>query len=385
MSSNLVSTVMQFLTPDMIGRIASALGLNRSDAQSGISAAVPALLAALSGLADKPGGAQSLVNTIKQQSGVVDNFSSIIGGSNQASFIERGASLLTSLLGGQDSNGLINAIGRFSGLGQTRSTSLVGMLAPLLMGLIGKHLGARGVDVGSLTSLFASQRDEIAQALPPGMGQMLQSAGLTSGPEPLRTTPGPTPAQVSRVGSRPESGVPGWVYWVLPLLALAGLLWYLLSRPHEQLAQHETAPARQERQTTAPQAPQTTTGQAERTTPGHGEAAGDVKTMIGDSLADMRTSLQGITDASSAQAALPKLEATKNEIERASGLVHQLSPEQRRMIAGIVAPSLPFINQLTDRVMSIPGVSDMLKPTIDPMKTKLAELSGQPTTTGAGR
>jgi hypothetical protein len=216
------------------------------------------------------------------------------------------------------------------------------------------------------------------------MGQMLQSAGLTSGPEPLRTTPGPTPAQVSRVGSRPEPGVPGWVYWVLPLLALAGLLWYLLSRPHEQLAQHETAPARQERQTTAPQAPQTT-GQAERTTPGHGEAAGDVKTMIGDSLADMRTSLQGITDASSAQAALPKLEATKNEIERASGLVHQLSPEQRRMIAGIVAPSLPFINQLTDRVMSIPGVSDMLKPTIDPMKTKLAELSGQPTTTGAGR
>jgi hypothetical protein len=34
--------------------------------------------------------------------------------------------------------------------------------------------------------------------------------------------------------------------------------------------------------------------------------------------------------------------------------------------------------------MGIPGVGDMLKPTIDPMKNKLAELSGQ-STTGFGR
>jgi hypothetical protein len=82
MATNLVSYEMQFLTPDMIGRIAAALGLNRGDAQSGVSVAVPALLAASSGLADKPGGAQSLVNTIKQQSGMLDNFASMMGGSN---------------------------------------------------------------------------------------------------------------------------------------------------------------------------------------------------------------------------------------------------------------------------------------------------------------
>src|SRR5579864_9570069 len=113
MSTNLVSYAMQFLTPDMIGRIASALGLNRTDAQSGITAAVPALLAAFCGLADKPGGAQSLVNTIKQQSGVLDNFGSMIGGTNQSSFIERGSSLLTSLLGTHDQATLTGAVARF--------------------------------------------------------------------------------------------------------------------------------------------------------------------------------------------------------------------------------------------------------------------------------
>jgi hypothetical protein len=52
---------MQFLTPDMIGRIAAALGLDRNMVQSAIGAAVPALLAAFTGAAAKPGGAQNLV------------------------------------------------------------------------------------------------------------------------------------------------------------------------------------------------------------------------------------------------------------------------------------------------------------------------------------
>jgi hypothetical protein len=34
MAINLVSLVMQFLTPDMIGRIASALGLDRNNTQT---------------------------------------------------------------------------------------------------------------------------------------------------------------------------------------------------------------------------------------------------------------------------------------------------------------------------------------------------------------
>jgi hypothetical protein len=35
--------------------------------------------------------------------------------------------------------------------------------------------------------------------------------------------------------------------------------------------------------------------------------------------------------------------------------------------------------------MAMPGVGDVLRPTIGPMRTKLAEMSGQPSTTGSGR
>jgi hypothetical protein len=42
MATNLVSLVMNFLTPDMIGRIASALGLDRNDTSTAVNAGVPA-------------------------------------------------------------------------------------------------------------------------------------------------------------------------------------------------------------------------------------------------------------------------------------------------------------------------------------------------------
>jgi hypothetical protein len=376
MATNLVSYMMQFLTPDMIGRIAGALGLNRSDAQSGVSAVVPALLAAFGGLADKPGGAQSLVNTIKQQSGVLDNFASMIGGNNQSSFIERGSSLLTSLLGSHDQAALTGAVSRFAGLGQNKAGSLLGMLAPVVMGLIGRQIGTRGVDVGSLTGLLASQKEQIAQALPSGMGELLDRTGLSSGLESAaaqvrRATTAATGQFTQYTSSARERerarrdttfGIPNWAYWALPIIVLGGLLWYLLGRPpHEQLAQEPTPPAQS-----------VTVGGV------------DIKNTIGDSLSDLRTSLQGVTDVPSAQAALPKLEAAKTQIDKVSNLVGQLTPDQRKVVAGVIAPAMPTINRLTDRVLEIPGVGDVLRPTIDPVKTKLADLSG-PSTVGSGR
>jgi hypothetical protein len=178
MAANLVSYVMQFLTPDMVGRIAASLGLNREDAQTGIGAAVPALLAAFGSAAGKPGGAQGLADSVKQQSGVLDNLAGTLGGGNQSSLIESGTSALTSLLGGQDQSALAGAIGRYAGIGQGASGSLLGMLAPLVLGAIGKQLGTRNVDANSVSGLLASQKDQIAQALPGGMNRLLGGSGL---------------------------------------------------------------------------------------------------------------------------------------------------------------------------------------------------------------
>src|ERR1700748_3081223 len=101
MATSLVSVVMQFLTPDMIAKIASALGLDRSVAQKAIGGAVPALLAGLADLASNPHGARQLRNTLSQQQlGSLDNLKSLIGGSDQNTLAETGSSMLSDLFGG---------------------------------------------------------------------------------------------------------------------------------------------------------------------------------------------------------------------------------------------------------------------------------------------
>jgi Bacterial protein of unknown function (DUF937) len=388
MATNLVSSMMQFLTPDMIGRIAGALGLNRGDAQSGVSAAVPTLLAAFTGLADKSGGAQNLVNTIRQQSGVLDNFASMIGGNNQTSFIDRGSSLLTSLIGSTDKSALAGALARSTGVGQNGVSSLLGMLTPVVMGLIGKQIGARGLDVGSLTSLLASQKEHIAQALPAGMERVLEGMGFDSfgAARPAAAEAGratTSPGQFTQytspraTGTRERDttfGIPNWAYWALPLIALGALIWYLLGRPAQQEVATQQPPAQQAPAQQTPTPPQSVI-----------VGGIDLRREIGDSLNEVRTSLQGVTDVSSATAALPKLEEAKTQIDKVSSLVGRLTPDQRKTVAALVAPAMPTINQLSDKVLEIPGVGDVLKPTVDPMKTKLAELSGQPSTVGSGR
>src|SRR5262249_59300989 len=75
--------------------------------------------------------------------------------------------------------GVIGEIAKFTGLGQGASGSLLGMLAPIVMGTIGKHQSAAGaLDANGIASLFASQKDNIAAALPSGFGSLLSGTGL---------------------------------------------------------------------------------------------------------------------------------------------------------------------------------------------------------------
>jgi hypothetical protein len=79
----------------------------------------------------------------------------------------------------------------------------------------------------------------------------------------------------------------------------------------------------------------------------------DIKQQLVDGLKDLRPSLQGVTDAESAKAVLAKLEAAKTRIDEISSLVGQLTPDQRNIIADMVAPAF------SDRVLEIPGVGDV--------------------------
>jgi hypothetical protein len=362
MAVNLVSLIMQFLTPDMIGRIASALGLDRNNTQTAIGAAIPGLLAGLSGVAAQPGGAQKLVDTVRQQTGALGSFANMIGASGQSSLIEKGSQILSSLLGGRDQTALAGAVSKYAGLGQNASGSLLGMLAPIVMGTIGQQQGTRSLDAGGIASLLSSQKDNIVAALPAGFANLLGGTGLLDSLGGAARTATAAAGQTARVtasaaraigdtGQRAASVSRNWLYWLIPLLAILALLIYFF-RPAEQVVQ--------------PGVP---------TIPSLMVGGLDIGKQVTDSITNLRTTLTGITDAASARTALPKLQEVTAQIDRVDGLLGQLSPEQRKVLAGVVNPLMPSLNQLFDKVLAIPGVAELLKPTIDALRAKLTLLT----------
>jgi hypothetical protein len=406
MATNLVSLIMQFLTPDIIARIAATLGLGRTEAQAGVSAAVPALLAAFSGVAAKPGGSQILADAVKNQSGVLDNVMSMVGGGSPSSLVDRGSNMLASLLGSHDQSALAGAVGKFAGIGQSTGSSLIGMLGPVVMGIIGKQIGSRSLDAGSVGSLLSSQKEQIAQALPQGFGKLLGGTGILDSLDGAAETAAAAANQAGRAANAAvgqfgssasrsagyagnqaraaASATPSWIYWAIPALVAGGLLFYLFGRGTEQVAYQTTPPpVTQTKQVTEGMAPR------EPVTPRMAPAAQsvvvggvDIGKQLGDNFSSLRTSLAGITDVESARAALPKLQEATAAIEKVNGMVPQLSAEQRLSVSGLVTPAMAAINQLFDKALAIPGVGDVLKPTVDNLKIKLADLSSHSSTVG---
>jgi len=380
MELNLVSLVMQFLTPDMITRIAVALGLDRYNTQKAVGAAVPALLAGVSGAAATPAGAQRTVDAIKQQGGMLDGFANLIGGSGQMSLVDRGSSLLESLLSGYDQSALAGAVGKFAGLGSGAANSLLAMLAPAVMGIIGKQFSGKALDAGSLTGLLASQKDQIAQALPAGFDKLLAGTGLLDSLGGAAGSAAAAAGQASQFGSSAArrvsgagrraanggwSGVPTWTY-VIPLALIVGLIWYLTGNRTDQVSQQVSPPV-------ATTAQNVVVGGV------------DISKQFDDSIGSVRAALESVTDVASATAAVPKLQDATAQIDKINGMLGPLSADQRKIIAGRVESATATLNQALDKVQAIPGVSDVLQPAVGPLKAKLADLSTQSSTVGSGR
>jgi Bacterial protein of unknown function (DUF937) len=380
MPANLVSVVMQFLTPDMIAKIASALGLDRSLAQKAIGGAVPALLAGLADVAVTPNGARQLGNTLaQQQTGALESFKNLIGGSSPNTLAETGSGMLSGLFGGAALDTMAQSIGKFAGLDGATSKSLLGMLGPVVLGTLGQQQRSAGLDASGLASLLGSQRDQIAAAIPSGLADKLSAAGLidsTAGT--LRSGTATASAAGSRIAGASERTVAGasraayattsaassqWPYWLAILAVLGGLAWYTVGRTSRETVAELPRPTQPATGTVGLAPPDLTIGGV------------NLANQVNSSVGTLRSVLPTITDAASAQAAIPKLREATTQLNEVGNLATKLTPEGKSTLAKLIAAATPTINQMCDKVLATPGVGDIAKPTIDELRVKLDTLS----------
>jgi len=365
---NLVSDIVEALGPTIVSRVASSLGFDQAVTQKAVNAAVPGLLAALISLVSKPQGASKLADAVaKQPAGVLSSLADVIGGSGEKAFIDRGSNTLTSLLGGPIAASLASALGRYAGLGEGGSKSLLGLLGPAVLGVLAHQQRDRGLDASGLARLLTSQKDNVVAALPSGFSKYLDDAGI------LRDMAPATTKFASRQPAQPTSSILPWLLGALALLALGALAWHFMAGRHRQVVE---APSQKI------ETPTETTQTGEAPYVGllnklRGIKVGDVDIgeLASSAVNDAYTSLSGIKDEATAQAAVPAITKVSSEFDQLAGLLNQLPPDTRKAVVDAFAAIKPNLDHLFDRVLGIPGVGAIIKPTVDAIRAKLDTLA----------
>ena len=129
MPTNLVASVTNILTPQLLSRIASAFGIDQAALEKAVAATVSALLTAFTSLVAKPGGAAKLGDAVAQQpTDILTSVANVVGAPGAKNLMDSGLSSLSSLLGGSTVSALAGAVGRYAGLGEGELKSLLGLL-----------------------------------------------------------------------------------------------------------------------------------------------------------------------------------------------------------------------------------------------------------------
>ncbi len=364
---NLVSTIMQLLAPAIINKIAGSLGLGQGLAGKAIAAALPAILAALTGAASKSGGGSALSSVLaKQDPGLLGNLASMIGGPGQQTMVNGGTSALSSLLGGSSVNTLAGAVGKFSGIDSGQSSSLMGMLAPVVLGQLAQTQKSSGLDAGGLVNLLNGQKSNIAAAMPPGFSDLLAGTGLL---DSIAASVKPAAPQVSHAAPSEGSSLPKWL---LPVV-LGGIAAYLLSTfVANQIPPKEMAPVEKPAATAPAEPVPAPAATAPATAPA---PAADLSGVATKALSGLLASLGSVKDEATATAALPGLQDAAKQIDGLKIAAMALSGDAKKPIAMLVASALPGITSAVERAVGIPGVGAILTPVLGPVVANLETLS----------
>lgn len=366
MAFNIVTTIINMIAPAILDKVAASLGISSSTAKAALAAAVPSVLGAMGSKAATETGARALFDAVsKTDTGAMGDLASALTGASGAKFAEGGLGSLGSLLGENALKGLTGAIGKQAGIGAEASSSIVGLAGQLAMGQLAKSVAGEGLNASSLASMLGSQQANIASALPAGLGSMLSGAGVLGNNfagqagRAVNDAARSASATTAKAASAAKKTGTNWLMWIIPLLIIAAALWYFLGQGTQVVKDAATEAAKQAAGTAASLVVDNV----------------DLKAQLTSAVDGLTSTLGGITDAASAQAALPKLQDAMKTVDGAGALLAKLSPDQRGMLAGLVTAALPSLKELVAKVLAIPGVGDVIKPTTDALMTKIEALA----------
>ena len=363
MATDLVSTIIQSFSPDVIKKLASTLGLEQAAARKGLSAAVPGILAGLASTASGYDGVQKLSRAMAQVESIAgrdgDILNNLLGSSK--SVIESGWNIGSSVLGGSALETLSSAVAKFAGFDAGSAKRLLSFLVPVVLGFLKLEQARANLNNFGLAKLLTSQKSDFERAMPAGVRQAVKEPR----PSVSQATPsdGSNPpherASAGRAASR------DWLRWLLPALVIAGAALYFL--PKREVAQDIGHSATTAPQAVPQQAPAKETAQV---------TAATLENDIAANIERLRVALPKVNDPASAQAAVNEMREISSRLAQLKSQSQHLPAEVRKPVVDAVSAKISELNSALDRIIKqISFLNEEAKPAIDTLKTELASLS----------
>lgn len=168
--SSVFDLLTQSLGGDATRQVGRQLGVDEGTAQKAITAALPMLMGALTRNAKSGQGAGALAGALDRDhdGSVLDDVAGFLGNSGSAG---AGQAILKHVLGGRQSN-VQNGLGKAVGLDSGSAGQVLAMLAPLVMGALGKQKRTQGLDTSGLGDLLGREERHVERQAPNTMGMV---------------------------------------------------------------------------------------------------------------------------------------------------------------------------------------------------------------------
>lgn len=162
---NLTGLLSEALGGGTVSQISQTIGADESTTNSAIQAALPMLIGGLARNTQSEDGASSLLNALNKDhdGSILDDLGGFLGGGAATSI---GSAILGHVLGGRQSQ-VEQGVSAASGLDMSKVGPLLAMLAPVVMGALGKaNQQQGGMDTSSLAGLLGGAHQEMSSSSP---------------------------------------------------------------------------------------------------------------------------------------------------------------------------------------------------------------------------
>lgn len=239
MVTNLLESTQQQLTPEMIDHVGTFLGETPTHIHKAVDRAIPTVLIGLMHFSSASAGPTSLLNLLNQENygRLLNNLSGLLeGGNTTQNVMTTGQKILRTLFAG-NLGAVSELLATTSGVRNTSASSLLSIVAPVVVGVLERVRARQGLNATRLVTLLMEQKEDMGKIAPEGLArvlglQSLTDIGLRSADEATESLNRDTLRRTVAAPIATGSMLENWRWPVLAVGAL-GLIYVFMGRSAE--------------------------------------------------------------------------------------------------------------------------------------------------------